>query len=202
MPRVAAERLESRRNELVEAARAVFARHGYEQTTISLIARCAGVSDGLLYRYFSSKRDLLQAVLDAFYERLIDHIDTCVAREHDFSSRLHTLVHEHVRTFIDDPAMCRLFIAEVRNFDDYFGSEAHALNRRYTSVLMRVLDGGKEDGLLAPDIDGRLVRDMLFGGIEHLAWRHILAGQELDLEGLASGVSGLLLNGLLGRRRT
>jgi TetR/AcrR family transcriptional regulator, fatty acid metabolism regulator protein len=201
MPKVAAEHLESRRTELVAVARRVFAARGYVQTTISGIARSANVSDGLLYRYFSSKRELLQAVLDVFYEGLIDNIEVCVAGATDFPDRLNTLVREHVRVFIDDPDLCRLFMAEVRNFEDYVGSKAHVLNRRYTSILMRILNDGKSDGLVDPNIDGRLVRDMLFGGIEHLGWRHILTRQPLDPDGIAAEISGLLFNGLLGRRQ-
>jgi AcrR family transcriptional regulator len=198
MPRVGVERLESRRNEIVAAARTVFAARGYQHATISDIARTASVSDGLPYRYFTSKRELLQAVLDQFYTQLIDHSEACIARETDFSSRLQALVHEHVRALVDDTDMFRLFIAEVRNLTDYLGSETHVLNRRYTSLLMNMLADAKASGLVDPSIDGRLVRDMLFGGVEHLAWRYILAAQPVDVEAVTASISRLLLHGLLG----
>jgi AcrR family transcriptional regulator len=201
MPRVGAERLASRKNEIIVAARTVFAARGYEQATISEIARTAGVSDGLPYRYFTSKREMLQAVLDEFYERLIDHNEKCIAEEVDFPSRLRVLIREHIRMLVNDTDLFKLFISEVRNLDDYLGSETYALNRRYTSVLMTILEEGKASGHVSPSIDGRLVRDMLFGGMEHMAWHHVLTGHPCDIETVSAQVSDLLLNGLLGVKK-
>jgi len=198
MPRVSAERLQSREKELVAAARSVFAAKGFENSAISDIAQAAGVSDGLLYRYFDSKRAILQAVLDDFFAGLIQNLERSVAAETDFRDRLAVMIREHVGVFIDDLNLCRLFLVEVRNFEDYFGSETHVLSRRYSSVLMRILEGGIADGQIDPLIDGRLVRDILFGGIEHLAWRHILAGQPIDAGAITDRMTSLLLFGLLG----
>ncbi|HKE50615.1 MAG TPA: TetR family transcriptional regulator [Actinomycetes bacterium] len=49
---------------IVAAARAEFARHGYDKTTIRGIARSAGVDPALVYHYFGSKQNVLVAVLD------------------------------------------------------------------------------------------------------------------------------------------
>lgn len=49
---------------MLESARHLFLEHGYHATTTRAIARAADVSDALLYRYFPSKRDLFDAVID------------------------------------------------------------------------------------------------------------------------------------------
>ncbi len=59
-------RAESRQR-IMAAAMRLFARDGYERTSIAGIAREAGVAKGLLYNYFSSKEDLLRTlILEAF----------------------------------------------------------------------------------------------------------------------------------------
>ncbi len=59
-------RAESRQR-IMAAAMHLFARDGYERTSIAGIAREAGVAKGLLYNYFSSKEDLLRTlILEAF----------------------------------------------------------------------------------------------------------------------------------------
>jgi TetR/AcrR family fatty acid metabolism transcriptional regulator len=196
MPRISAQRMQDRENGLLAAAREAFALNGYEATSICDVARTAGVSDGLVYRYFASKRDLLLAVLDDFYGRIIDNLERTVSSATSFEERLAALVHSHVELFVDDVALCRLFIVEVRNFEDYVGSETHELNRRYTSILMRILADGRAAGRVAGAIDDRLVRDMMFGGIEHVAWRHILAGHEIDVDAVAGQITRLLLGGV------
>jgi AcrR family transcriptional regulator len=197
MPRISAARARQREGSLLNAARKVFAANGFEKSTISDIARAAGLSDGLLYHYFGSKRDLLLAVLGEFYERIITELGNSVSNARGFDARFRALVQVHVQTFVYDVDLCRLFISEIRNFDEYVGSPAHELNRRYTAILLRVIDEGVSEGRVSGDIDGRLIRDMLFGGIEHVAWRHISSGAFLDAHQIADDVSRLFLHGLL-----
>src|SRR5262245_15146311 len=67
MPRTAVQyqalRGESRAR-ILEAALDVFARLGYEGASVRLIARQAGVAQGLLYNYFESKEQLLRAIFE------------------------------------------------------------------------------------------------------------------------------------------
>jgi AcrR family transcriptional regulator len=53
-----------RRRELVTAARAVFLRRGYRQTTIAHITDRAGVSRATFYVYFASKMDIFLVVAE------------------------------------------------------------------------------------------------------------------------------------------
>jgi AcrR family transcriptional regulator len=47
-----------------EAALDLFAHQGFHRTTVGQIAGKAGISKGLIYNYFASKEDLLEAILD------------------------------------------------------------------------------------------------------------------------------------------
>jgi AcrR family transcriptional regulator len=55
-------RTTSSRDRLLHAAKRLFARHGYEQTATSAIARAAGTSESQLMRYFGGKVGLLDAL--------------------------------------------------------------------------------------------------------------------------------------------
>lgn len=55
---------DARRSQIVDVARRLFAQRGYRSTTTRDLARAAGISDALLYRYFESKEELLRAVVD------------------------------------------------------------------------------------------------------------------------------------------
>ena len=60
-------RKESKRK-IMDAAFLLVASNGYEATSIAMIANKAGVSKGLLYNYFSSKEELIKAIVqDAFH---------------------------------------------------------------------------------------------------------------------------------------
>jgi AcrR family transcriptional regulator len=52
------------RARILEHALALFAQHGYERTSVKMIAESAGVAQGLLYNYFASKDALLRAIFE------------------------------------------------------------------------------------------------------------------------------------------
>jgi AcrR family transcriptional regulator len=63
---VANERLsrEARRNLILDAATEVFGRQGFEATRMDDVAKAAGVAKGLVYKHFSSKDALFEALVD------------------------------------------------------------------------------------------------------------------------------------------
>ena len=201
MPAISPQRMRDRYDAILNAATRVFSEKGYATASITEIAQAADVSDGLIYKYFENKRDLLEQVLTSFYERSIAGIEAKVVKGKTFEQRLYALVSEHLRVFIADIDLCRLFISEVRTASDYRGSAIQQLNRRYTSILIKIVDAGIAEGEILPDIDPRLVRDMLFGAIEHSSWRHANGSRPLDVERMARTMTDVLVNGLAVRRR-
>jgi AcrR family transcriptional regulator len=61
-----ARQADQRRSELIEAALRLFAERGFRATTIADIATATGTAHGLVYHYFGSKDELLEAVLDRY----------------------------------------------------------------------------------------------------------------------------------------
>src|SRR3954463_25808 len=56
---------DERRRQLLDAGARVFTERSYEDASMAEVARAAGISKGLLYHYFPSKRDLFVATLEA-----------------------------------------------------------------------------------------------------------------------------------------
>ena len=61
-----ARQADQRRSELIEVALRLFAERGFRATTIADIATATGTAHGLVYHYFASKDELLEAVLDRY----------------------------------------------------------------------------------------------------------------------------------------
>ena len=72
-----------RRAAIVDAALQVFGERSYGRATTAEIARAAGVSEPILYRHFTSKRDLYIASLEAMSERLQGAAEAIIAAEPD-----------------------------------------------------------------------------------------------------------------------
>ncbi len=60
---------------IMTTALELFALHGYESTTINQIAKKANISKGLLYNYFESKEDLLEAILNKGIDEMMEIFD-------------------------------------------------------------------------------------------------------------------------------
>ncbi len=58
MPRVSADHLLARRQQILDGARAAFARHGYEGATVRLLEDEIGLSRGAIFHHFTDKEDL------------------------------------------------------------------------------------------------------------------------------------------------
>jgi len=196
MPVISTERMRDRRESILAAASRVFSQKGFQAASITEIAQAAGVSDGLVYKYFENKRDLLISTLTAFYERVMHDLEQQVELGETFAHRLRLLVQTHLGVFVRDTGLCRLFISEVRVATDYPGSAIQILNKRYTAVLTRIVRDGIENGEVQPDTDARVVRDLLFGAVEHMAWRHVTTRRPLDCERLGEQIAGIIVAGI------
>ncbi len=70
---IRAQLIEARRNQILDAAAAVFAEKGFHPATTKEIARVAGVSEGTIYNYFTNKSDLLIGMMACLGE--LDRLD-------------------------------------------------------------------------------------------------------------------------------
>jgi TetR/AcrR family transcriptional regulator, transcriptional repressor of aconitase len=64
MPKVSQARLDARRQQILDAARARFASHGFAHTSMADIVTESGLSNGAIYRYFTSKDEIVVAVCE------------------------------------------------------------------------------------------------------------------------------------------
>jgi TetR/AcrR family transcriptional regulator, transcriptional repressor of aconitase len=63
-PKVSQQHLDARRQQIVDAARTRFAEHGFARTSMADIVAASGLSNGAIYRYFTSKDDIVVAVCE------------------------------------------------------------------------------------------------------------------------------------------
>ncbi len=72
MPRVSTDQLAARRQQILDGARACFARHGYEGATVRRLEQSTGLSRGAIFHYFRDKDALFLALAEQDAERMAD----------------------------------------------------------------------------------------------------------------------------------
>jgi AcrR family transcriptional regulator len=190
---------EQRVADILGAAREVFCEKGYEAAAVAEIAARLGIVEGTIYKYFESKRELLLKVLEHWYEDMFGDYARDLAGVAGARQRLRLLVWRHLRSVRESPQLCRLMFREVREDQDYPGSSLYAKNRRYTQLLVEVLQEGVAAGEFRSDLPFSLLRDMVYGGIEHHAWNFLCGRGELEVDRIAAQITQIVCDGLAPR---
>ena len=130
---------DERREQIFEAALELFADRGLAATKITDIARRAGISQGLLYHYFGSRRELLRAAIARRFEAMAEHV---VA-----DSRGLSFVERRLRTF---QSSATIHDSQLRALLGIDGDDTVDPMPRYEEMLSRlrqdVIDGDIDRG--------------------------------------------------------
>ena len=84
------------RQKLVDVARQLFAKNGFENTTMNDIALLSGKGRRTLYTYFKSKEDVYYAVIESELERLSDKMDEVATRRIRPQEKIIELIYTHL----------------------------------------------------------------------------------------------------------
>lgn len=176
-------RSERRVQEILRTARGVFAEKGFEKATIAEIAQRLGTSEATVFTYFGSKRELCMEVLKVWYDEIISELERELPLIHGAHARLHFIVRKHLRHMIEEgTGICALVLSEGRNADQEFMNLIADIKRRYIGPLVTVLASARQNGEIRSDLPLCLMRDMVYGSMEHVLWTHIVTGRMPDVD--------------------
>lgn len=182
--------------EILAVARERFCDQGFAAVSVADIAQRVGISEATVFKYFPTKRELLGQVIEHWYGDLFGDYSRELEVIEGARNRFRYLAWRHLCTLREDPAMCRLIFTEVRSQPDYARSPTHRMNLRYTGLLMDVIREGAKSGEFRTDLPLELMRDLVYGGIEHHAWRFLYGSGRLDVEKITEQLVDLLCNGI------
>lgn len=152
-----------RRAQLLGAARAVFAKKGYEEATVSEIVGRAGVAQGTFYLYFPGKESLAGAFAEALSERLAELAAEKTARCRSFDTaltRLFEASYEVAEEHKDIYLVANRGLELLDDLDEWMYRTAAARD-----WLERFIHGWQQQGAVDPKIrpavSARVLRDAL-----------------------------------------
>ncbi|WP_143965517.1 TetR/AcrR family transcriptional regulator [Gordonia zhaorongruii] len=117
----------SRREAILSAAVALFARNGFHEVTVGDIGTAAGLPASGVYRHFSSKNAILTAALWRTADRTTDAIATGLAQAHTPDEALVALSERYSALCVDDPEIMTVYLSGAGALDD---GELRALRRQ------------------------------------------------------------------------
>lgn len=158
-------------DQVLEGARVVFMRDGFEGASVDDIARAAGVSKATLYSYVPDKRLLFSEVARIECDRQASAAIAVIDPEATAEQALLTIADRVVRFFLSDfgTQMFRICVAEAYRFPDlgerFYESGPALLRARMGVVLSRYIERGVleiDDMDMAASHFGELCKSDLF----------------------------------------
>src|SRR3954447_826117 len=190
--------VDERRRQLLEAGARVFTERSYDDASMADVAREAGISKGLLYHYFPSKRDLFVATLEAVAAELreITQPDPALPLPEQLVSVLDAYlswIEEHADSYVkllesatgsDD---IRSYMAQMRAntvermLDVLVRGGDPAAVRTALHGFLWFIDGACLDWLANRDLTRDQLRDMLATAFAGAVGAAAQAGPKVDL---------------------
>jgi len=155
-------------DEIVRAAAAAFGEVGYRTATLEAIAERAGLSKVTLYRYVSSKEELLSLVVERTIDRFRQGLKRIIAERRPADDTLRRIIHYQVTLLTEHLPFLTVFFSEESGLPAPMAARAARAKREYDQAIARVVQDGVETGLLR-DLPPTLV---VFGLLGMCNWLH------------------------------
>jgi len=139
--------LEFRHEEILEAARKVFARRGYASASVEDIARAAGIAKGTLYLYYASKHEIYRQALKRGLTALCDELEKCVGRERSSDARIRAFITAKLTWFEENRDLFKIYFTEYASVlcqPPYLLEDFKGFHLRQ----MKLLAGALREGIL------------------------------------------------------
>jgi AcrR family transcriptional regulator len=191
------DRAQERRQQIMDAALACFARKGYHKTTMDDIVAESGLSKGTLYWYFRSKDELFLSLVNSFFLAIQQDMDAIFEQPASASQKLRTMADEFAR-----------FYGEVAQFLNVFfefwmqGTLNEQLNQLFHSMLSEyrgVIGGVIQEGVQAGEfkaVDADQLAVAVMAAYDGLWFYKMLMPDEVDLDRASRAFIEALFSGL------
>jgi AcrR family transcriptional regulator len=184
------------RVKIVNALRGLLAAKDFASITTAEIAKNAGVTEALIYKYFKDKRDLLYQVLAEYLLHYKKQAEADLAGIDGGLDRLKKIIWTHISFYATDRVFAKMLLLEVRSYSDYYVSEPYALVREYSDVVLGVVKHCMAEGVFRDDLAPELIRQVILGSIEHVCLTGVALDREIDPDPLTEDLYACLMHGL------
>jgi AcrR family transcriptional regulator len=184
-----------RRQDLLRAARDVFATKGFHDAKIDDIVAAASVAKGTFYLYFTDKRSVFSELVDGLFGRIggaILHVDP----EGDIGAQVKHNIRAIVAVLLDEPKLTRILLSYAPALDPEFGAKIQSFYAGVKTLLQESLVEGQQLGIVAPG-DAGLYATFTLGAMKEILFENVTGAASRPREQIVSELFTLLEGGYL-----
>jgi AcrR family transcriptional regulator len=184
------------RIKIAASLRVLLEKKDFGSITTAEIARTAGVTEALIYKYFKDKRDLLYEVLREYLEHYDTRFEIDVKGIKGALNRLRKLIWSHINVYATDRVFAKILLIDVRSFSDYYTSRPYELVKKYSNILLAIIEEGIADGEIRQDIPSSTMRQVILGALENVCLTGVVFDREISPDDLTESLCDVLFSGI------
>ena len=184
------------RLKITSALKHLLAEKEFSAITTAEIAKTAGVTEALIYKYFRDKRDLLHQILADYLKTYGVVLETDLKGIKGTLNKLRKLIWSHINVYANNRVFAKVLLIEVRNHSDYYRSDTYELVKIYSNTVLSVIEEGVRNSEIRSDIPAKMIRQMILGSIEHVCLSGIVFEREILSEQITDHLCEILFEGI------
>ncbi len=187
-----------RRQQILNAARDVFAKRGYHAAKIEDIVAAANIARGTFYLYFEDKRAIFEEIVD----RTIARLGMSIVRvdPHDGAKTVADQVKEQIRRIVrillEDRGTTKILLSDALGVDPTFDRKLLSFYDEMSSLLEGSLADGQALGIVREG-DVRLMSWLTMGALKEVMFQIVQRGAAYDEDKLVDGTFRHFTSGYL-----
>jgi len=193
---------EDTKEKIMQATIRVAAENGLANTRTSEIAREAGVSEGLIFKYFPTKKALFGLVVDLIIQRLKAGVVKIIKTQNlSATEKLQKLIEFHFQFFMNEMNLAEVIFSHSDKRSLGFHVETiieHGLIP-YAELIVEILNEGMNSGEFR-SLNPQVMAAAIIGCMQVTLANRILAKQVIDLDVAKAEMNNFILAGIQAER--
>ena len=186
-----------KRERILAAAVRVFAKSGFFDARVSDVAKAAGVADGTIYLYFTSKEHLLVSLFEDRVDKLLGFMQNDLGKIGSAKDKLRRVIEVQLGLLEGERDLAEVITVIVRQSSRLLKEYATPKFSAYLDAIARVVAEGQASGEFRTDVSPGLVARATFGALDGVTFTWALGrAEEGALVRAASQIADILLRGL------
>jgi len=182
---------------ILNAMRELLETKDFSSIRIAELAKKAGVTEPLIYKYFKDKKDCLYRLVEEYMENYEEEARLDAADEKTNLAKLRKLIHRHIHSYDRDRVIARAIIVDVRNSSDYYKSKSYYLLKNYNSMVSDIVEDAQKNGEIRGDVKARYITRLILGSIDQFCMHEIIFNRKFSPDEVAENLWTLLVKGII-----
>lgn len=171
-----------RREEIIMAALTLVANQGVKSMTVERISSMVGIVPSAIYRHFTNKAEILEAVIGLIFERMKDNATEVNKENTNSLYSIRKLLMRQVQLIMEFSAIPQiLFSEEVYKENPALKAKLHQMISNFLSALSIIVERGQQEGQIRTDMESRSIAIMFLGLFQPPAFLYHLSDGKFDI---------------------